>query len=490
MIGTLICSALVIFTTTWMLGWWSKKKTIVIESTDERRLGPGENAMLNMGRGGLMNVVRTAIFSSLEPISLNNVEKVMLRLAERHMFLRTIVKKRICDGTTTEWFAPMEKSAILIEELPDKVWLDVMEKQLSEPDINLEEGPLWCVKFLPNINVEDDDTKLTHKCALIFVFNHAICDANSMFRLINETLSYLEDELVGHKKQEMAKPLPLPITLEDLTDIRSRRPLSIKVWQMIVSMFPSLFGNFMKKMMSSKENVWVTKMGVNSGTAPATSTVPMAFNKSETAIFMKSCKDHSVSPLAALQAAYLSVLADKLSLSGDEVNFGTTVNLRPFYAKSKTDYAYQQIASYISFLSCTVKIPEKNDFWTFAQTCKDAVHHDLLVRTEKMLHFLSMLGSLPMKDFLKPGTNSSLGDFNNCGNCSYLDRGDDCPIRVTAVYGCSAQHKGTGPLFSVHTVFFEKRFLWNLTYYKHVVSKQVATDFAKSVQDKLIKQIE
>ena len=106
----------------------------------------------------------------------------------------------------------------------------------------MEEGPLWHVKFLPNINKEETDGKLPHQYALLFVFDHAICDDNSMLRIIKETLLYLENEINGFKNHDKIESLPLPKSLCDLTDIELRLSLSLKVFQLLISWIPSIMG--------------------------------------------------------------------------------------------------------------------------------------------------------------------------------------------------------------------------------------------------------
>ena len=153
----------------WLLGW-CRKKTIekdqdrkplgsTKQTTDRRPLGNTEQFLLNIGRIGAAHLTRAVILSSERTTSLQSVDIALSRLTERHPLLR---KKVSSNGTDNDWFIPMDKMEVLVVELPDKSWLDVMEQQLSESKINVEEGPLWHVKFLPNINTEDTYVDLPH----------------------------------------------------------------------------------------------------------------------------------------------------------------------------------------------------------------------------------------------------------------------------------------------------------------------------------------
>ena len=94
-----------------------------------------------MKRKGGLHIVCTTIFASVKPIYFKNVEKALYHLVNRHPLLRMKVKST-CDNNTNDQFVRIDKMQIKLEELPDKIWLSVMEKQLSEPRINREEGPL------------------------------------------------------------------------------------------------------------------------------------------------------------------------------------------------------------------------------------------------------------------------------------------------------------------------------------------------------------
>ena len=486
MIGIFICTSLVVLTMACLLRCYPGKTNVPYGALDKRPLGSIEQVMMNLGRIGVMQIVRTVIFSSVKPISIKNVERVLYRLAARHPLLRMKIKKYIFKGITSDWFVPMENIIIKLEELPDKVWLDVMEKQLSDTEINTEDGPLWHVKFLPNINHEETEINLSHQCAMIFVFNHAICDANSMLHLINETLSNLENELTEVKHFEKIESLPLPNSLSDIAGIESRRPFSHELFQLLISLFPFILWLAMT-LIHKDRSTWIRRFKKKHSNVSGTGIVAKCFNKSETEIFLHSCKVHSVSPLAAFQAASVTILADKLAISR-EVQFGTTVNLRSYYNECKNNI-YREVASYSAFLDCKVKIlEEKGDFWKLAQNCKNAVHEDLVARTEKQMQLMSVLRMVPGGVISKLNNVTSLFSFGNLGNCSFLNRNDDSHVRVIAVYGTGSIHRGPMPLFCAHLIYFEKRFLWNLSYSTSNISKEAAAIVAENIKQKIIEE--
>ena len=257
----MICTSIVVLTAVWFIGCYPNKNKVQNEAMDGRPLGNIEQIMLNFGTNGVMYFAWTVIFSSEKPISIRNLERVLYRLAERHSLLRMKVKKCICKGIASDWFVPMEHINIKLEVLPDKEWLDVMERQLSETEINPEEGPLWHVKFLPNIQHQETDNNLPHQCALMFVFNHAICHANSMLRLINETLSNLENELKGVEDSENLESLPLPKSLYDIAEVGSRLPILLKLCQLLISVFPSsILGVIVGRLLHKDRRQWIKKL--------------------------------------------------------------------------------------------------------------------------------------------------------------------------------------------------------------------------------------
>ena len=204
-----------------------------------------------------------------------------------------------------------------------------------------------------------------------------------MLQIINETLIFLESDLNDIENYEHIDSLPLPGYLCDITDIERTLPLSLSCLKLLISWFPSILVLIAKRM---KYQYYVInnipKSSIERTVAPATNIIPMIFNKRETKVFLKSCKAHSVSPFAAIQAAMITILTE-LQFISEEVKFTTTVDLRPYYPECKTNHKYQQVANYSTFVPCKIKIPEekKNDFfWTLAQSCKHAVHDNLPTR--------------------------------------------------------------------------------------------------------------
>ena len=485
----------------WLLGW-CRKKTIekdqdrkplgsTKQTTEGRPLGNTEQFLLNIGRKGAAHLTRAVILSSERPTSLQSVEIALSRLAERHPLLRMKVST---NGTDNDWFIPMDKMEVLVEELPDKSWLDVMEQQLSESKINVEEGPLWHVKFLPNINTEDTYVNLPHQFALIFVFDHAICDGGSMIRLINETLLCLEDEMSGVRNIDTIKSLPLPKPSCDLTDIEHRLPLSLKVVKLLISWLPFIVGGIVKRLTVKGRSEWIMKINNNlipPAVIPATKIIPIIFNQSETTWLMKACKTHNVSPFAAFQAALLTILKDKLSLP-EEIEFNITVDLRSYYAKSEEDDIFQQAVSYATFLSCKTRIPKQHtcDFWTLAKYCKHAVHDNLVGRINNSLQFLPIIRKIPIDVLVsEPQDIESLAAFHNIGNCSFLDRRDDCPVRIIATYGGIPQHKNANSLFHASCIYLEKKFLCGLSYSTKKITKHTALQISADIKQEIIKEI-
>ena len=476
-----------ILTAMWLMRWHNTEKESPIVTVDRRPLCNFEQQLLNLGRRGCMHIVKTVIFASANPITLKNVEKCLCRLVRRHPLLRMKVKQPTCNKTTNDWFVPMDQIQKNVEELADKYWLDVMEKQLSEPGINSEEGPLWHVKFLPNIDYEDTHIKLPHQFALIFVFDHAICDGNSILLIINETLSFLEDELNGVEHCENPESLPLPKSLCDIMEIENRLPLSLKFLQLLTNWFPSIAGMIANKINSKDRSWWIKNLEDNhpikSTILPATRIVPIVFDKNETKQIMESCKSHSVSPLAALQAATLTVMIEKWHLSG-EVEFNTTVNLRPHYARSGADSIYQQVANYATFFMCKIKIineKKTTDMWCLAEACKHAVHDGLLARAENTSQLNYILSKFPFPPI------KAMAFFVNLGKCLFLDRTDDCPVRAIAIRGSVPVHY-SNELFNIHCVYLENRFMWNLNHSTHKMNIYTASQIAESIRQKLIQE--
>ena len=478
MIELLIFSLCVVLTMMWLLGWNPKKKEAAKKATDRRALGNYEQMDLNLGREGGLSIVSTIIVASLRPISLEKVEKALCRLAKRHPLLRMKIKQSIGNKTANDWFVPMDNMKIKIEELPDYIWLDVMEKQLSIPIINREEGPLWHVKFLPNINTEDTHIKLPHQCALIFVFDHVMSDGGTLMHLINETLSFLGDDLNNVEHSDHIDSLPLPISICDITDIDNNLPFSLKCLKLLIKWFPSILGMIVK----GQKFMNCVNKNIDKTSISATNIIPTTFNEEETRAILKACKAHSVSPLAALQAAMITILTEKQHISR-EIEFVTTVDLRGYYPECQANYKYQQVANYATLVPCKITIPEEKtntDFWSLAKSCKHAVHDNLLTRIKYNLQLFLIIS----KFLFENQSQISQITFTNLGNCSFLNRKDDCPIRLLAFYGGTSMHDEVLPLYCIS--YLENRLIWNLNYSTGNISRDIATRIVKGINEKLL----
>ena len=205
---------------------------------------------------------------------------------------------------------------------------------------------------------------------------------------------------------------------------------------------------------------------------------------------MNSCKAQNVSPFAAFQAAVLVISNDKLSLP-KKFKLKIPVNIRPYYSKLQHDYIYQQVANYVTFLPCEIKIPVvTSGFWPLAKYCKHVVHDNLVTRVDKSLQVFSVFRSISA-DVLasKPHGVAYLVLFNNLGNRSFLDRRDDCPVRVIATYGCVPQHKSSTPLFAAHCMYLEKRFICSLSYSAKRINERTVLHLSENIKQKIINEI-
>ena len=84
----------------------------------------------------------------------------------------------------------------------------------------------------------------------------------------------------------------------------------------------------------------------------------------------------------------------------------------------------------------------------------------------------------------EPKEIDALAFFQNLGNCSFLDRRDDCPVRVIATYGCIPQHTNAH-LLNAHCLYLENMFLYNLSYDNNKISKQTASKISEDIKHKI-----
>ena len=97
----------------------------------------------------------------------------------------------------------------------------------------------------------------------------------------------------------------------------------------------------------------MAKTSLKRNMVSATNMIPTTFNEKDTKAIMKACKVHYVSPLAAIQAAMITILTEKQYISG-EIEFTATVDLRRYYPACKANDKYQQVANYATLAPCEI----------------------------------------------------------------------------------------------------------------------------------------
>ena len=467
-----------------------------------RQLGPDEKLHITLINYNVMNVLFKYDFTSRVKVSLKQIEAALLKSAKRHPLLRMRIGS---DRKSNYRFEPFQRPIVDIEELPDSSSDDVIEQQLGCPSIDLEKGPLWYAKFLPNAGGDFNDSKHQHGFTLLLGFSHAIVDAVSALQIAKEVVENLADDIEGHVSKD-TKPFPLPEAMEDLMEIEKKLPLIIKIIRSVAKYCPK----FLRARMSPIKpiNIWVEKLGAEidraSDVRPKTSFVATKLTVNETEALVRSCKAQKVSPLAALQAAILLTIARKLNIPETKLDFGTAICFRKYIGKSTTEVTDQPVATYTGQVDNEVITPENltaPDFWAFAKQCKSSLHDDLMKKIYKMITLKSIACSflpdpsvlkknpqLHTAKFAKTGLRSrSVAFFNNFGDISGTNKGDDCPVRLRAFEDLVTVHNGPWHLFTVNCHTLDEEFCVTLIYFDHIVKRSNGSDILEKSKSLLLK---
>ena len=499
MIVLVIGSLLVVTLIGIVLNWSNYQTTPETSPCDDGRpLGSFERFTLDISELCGFNMAVVAICTLSRPVTLIDMSNVLQQIMKKHPLLR--VKIEYLKKTQKPWFIPVEDLAIDVEELPASDWSDVLEDQLSSISVDVTKAPSWKVKFFQDSNTSYADGNHKYQFVFMFIASHVICDGFAAHIIINDIVSGIKRQISGIADDSETVSLPFPQSLENMILMENRRLISLALLKRLYNFLEKYLQTIGETYIPREQNIWLHKFGSEISRdptiRPTTSILPMTFSKMETSTLINACRMHNVSPLAVLQAASLIVLGQELSIPDTEVEFGCTVSSRKSAAKSPDDIIYQQIASYVSFLPCKVTTPEdldNPDFWAMVEACRTAVHDNLNKRYQEQMHQDTYLhtGFKNKEIFHKINIRSKeLVVYNNLGKMAMFKNDFESLIQLKEVFGGTAQHSGSWPLFNITSAYFSSQFCWHLVFYPNIVSKKTAKRIAKKTQELIMKQSE
>ena len=116
------------------------------------------------------------VISSTEPITVNQLKDSMAILVNRHPLLRMRIQK-VNNKHIWREINTFTPDTMDITENPTDDWQTELSETVNVP-FDLEHGPLWSIRILPNATCElfDESSMDVHHVVLAFRFSHTIAD--------------------------------------------------------------------------------------------------------------------------------------------------------------------------------------------------------------------------------------------------------------------------------------------------------------------------
>ena len=457
-----------------------------------RRLSKYEELHLFVGRFSHINLTNALIIRSKQPLGKSLVHEALLRLAKRHPLLRS----RIVEDKAKNcfYFKPMDviKVNLSVDESGD--WKSIAEEQLRVVH-NVESGPLWRVVFLPNTSYKDEiQSDYVYESACVFGFSHVGIDGTSYMRLFGEFVDALNDAM--NNVPADIKPFDILPPLDAYLGPSPKQSFLQKIRRaaiLLLTNFPGFFTKLIQR--NATPPPFVKNNGLererNPDATKKSCIVPVELSEQQTSHMLKACKEHKVTVHGVVQAAACIAYAE-LSQGGrlsspTMLVAGPTVNMRPHIeATVPADY----VGCYYSLIFMKNHIEPGMSIWDLAKTVSTFIHKSIAEQVPSKIayYFISLLEIVKNVPALMtpPDPIDRMDDmhFTNLGNVSFLNRGSDRAVKLSARFGCSSEFR-QGAIFSVNLATFNGKVFLTCGYYPHVTNKTVAEKFANMLIQKL-----
>ena len=471
-----------------------------------RRLGNLERFFLQRCARGNALLGNMLLIGSKQPIKEFHIRKALKNLMHIHPLLRM----RIQHINNKPWFKPLEnfEPPLIVSEIKD--WVQVFEKELLFKFGTLGETVQWRVTYLPNARVSETSKKHPFDCVLIFTFNHTIIDGISYMWLFNALLDLLSFELGNEAPKFTELPLLPPIDsyliAETKLDVLSQiKHFILKYLSSLKPLRPALTKNIAKQ---SGTNTFVEKFGTEKQRHPnleiKSCIIPTCLSTMDTSLLISQCRKHGVTVQSAVQAAAsfaVSRLWDELTPGEDVRNITVHTGL-PMNLRNEFKYLVQPQHLGCYFLPAVHEVcvpPQPIDadhIWSVASEIRADIKKQL--KKKKYMWFYKEL-CVPRAvanitcdelDYTEEtltktgGRYPSILLFSNKGNCSFIDRSEDSPVKLLARYGGSGEHLD-GPIFDNDLVTFEGKLFWTVLYFNHVTSREITEKYIKYTMENI-----
>ena len=446
-----------------------------------RHLGKLEQVLLQREKTNNWGTVTSVLLlDSEQELSHELLEKALGLLTKRYPLLRMRVKD--FDDNNQAYFEEMENPETVDFQLLNKTtadnWTEGFDEELNSYLFNIEKGPLWRVRLL-----KETYSHGTFRNALLFTFQHVICDALSIFEL----QKYLQKLLISlHNREKFeVESLPLRPQLEELIPELARPNFLERL------MFSSFFMlQKVKALFFKPKNLFLSVYPTVASTEPSvtkkTCLLTRALTKEDTECLIKSCKSNKCTVHGAITASTNSAIArimqrEKAGLKGPVAVQSTySISMRK---ECEPKLNSNEFGAYVTGSTLSTAVPvikDQKGFWELARTCTREVHAQ--IKSGKHRNLLKLYHCIDIPTYCKmsnyednQGRRSHIFNINNYGS-QQTNQPENSPYKFAGTY-FGVQAARTGHIFGNNLMTVDGQLYWAVEYFPHVTTKTQAEEF-------------
>ena len=446
-----------------------------------RPLGFTERVMLERQRVNHWGTVTSVLLlDSKEELNQDHLRKALGLLPKRFPLLRMRINESGSEACFEEMDSPDTVDFQVLDGIPADKWEEGFEEEVNGALFNTETGPLWRVRLLKETIHEGK-----FRNALVFTFQHAICDALSIFELQKKLMEFLASLYRNEEFEVESLPLRPPVEslMSDLMtpSIGERLLFSSYITLQRVKIFFAKPDNLYL-------SVYPPAANSDPSIAKKSCLLGRTLSEDETKLLLKSCKSNKCTVHGAITASTHLAIARILQQKKHDLE--TPVTVESAFTASLRKYCKpavksDEIGAYVCVSGLSIPVPllypdDKQGFWDFARACTREVHTQLdsgkHLNLSKLYQCMDISAYCRMSNYEhNEGRRVQVMCITNCGALQ-TNQSEESPHRFGGMY-FGIRGEKTGPIFGNNILTVDGKLYWAVEYFPHVTTKAHAEDF-------------
>lgn len=448
-----------------------------------RRLGKLEQVLFEREKNNNWGTVSSVLLlDSAQELSLDLLKRALNLLTKRYPLLRMRVK----DSADNQGlcFEEMENPEKIDFQVSDTIkagnWTKGLEEELNSYLFDIENGPLWRVKLLGEIN---KDGKFRN--ALLFTFQHVICDALSIFELQKYLMRILSSLHNGEHFEVERLPFrpPLETFISKVAQPNIFERLLFSTSFMLQKLKVSFF-----KPKNSFLSLYPPVANTEPSVTKKTCLLTRALGQEETERLIQSCKANRCTVHGAITASTHSAIAG--IMQRERKDFKNPLSVKSSYSINmrkdcEPTVNSTEFGAFITGTELSIAVPVSNTndvqgFWNLAHQCTREVHSQ--IKSGKHRNLLKFYQCVDIPTYCKmsnyehnQGRRSHICNINNYGS-HQLPQAENSSFKFAGTY-FGVQAAKTGHIFGNNLMTVDNRLYWAVEYFPHVTTKEQAEEF-------------